>query len=168
MHQCRNISQCGGFRWRILARRWECTWKSLESPNTAIGLAFGGMGHVVGEVAQALGLWDKEPTIGFGNNAIEFMGNPFGFGGALTLGNTITWGVGRDSNFYNSFSPHETRHTMQGQFMGVLYIPAHIAAMSSSLLLSPVHSTRRTVPGATIAHGKTNFMEGPIFRDELY
>lgn len=142
--------------------------KIWNIPNTIIGLAFGGVGHVVGEIGNALGFWSAEPSIGFGNNAIEFTGNPFGRGGALTLGNTITWGAEKGSSFYNSFSDHEMRHTIQGQFLGPLYLPAHISAMSVSVLSSPFSSMQRTVPGVSIAHGKLNFMEGPIFKDELY
>ncbi|MCZ6804228.1 MAG: SpvB/TcaC N-terminal domain-containing protein [Proteobacteria bacterium] len=142
--------------------------KIWNLPNTVIGLVYGGVGHVVGEVGQFFDLWSAEPTIGFGNNAIEFTGNPFGGGGALTLGNTITWGVEKGGSFYNLVSDHERFHTIQGQILGPLYLPLNIFAMSASLITSPFSSTRRTEYGTSIAHGKLNFMEGPVFKDELY
>lgn len=141
-------------------------------PNTILGAVYGGIGHAVGEIGNVMGYWNAEPSIGFGNNALEFTGNPFGGNeksGALTLGNTITWGPEKGSNFYNAFSAHERFHTNQGQFLGPLYLPANAVGMGASLATSPIPSMRRTVPGASkLFHGKLNIMEGPIFRDELY
>jgi hypothetical protein len=59
-------------------------WNSI---NTVIGLVYGGIGHMVG---LAMG---TNPDISFGNNAIQFTNNPFGGVGAITLGNTITYGL---------------------------------------------------------------------------
>lgn len=143
--------------------------KIWNLPNTLVGIVYGGTGHIVGEIGQAFGLWNQEPSIGFGNNALEFTGNPFGAGGALSLGNTITWGATRGSWFYNYASAHERFHTIQGQFLGPLYIPANLTGMAGSVLSLPFNGTRRTVPGASRElHGRLNFMEGPIFQDRLF
>lgn len=57
-------------------------WNGL---NTAVGTLYGLAGHVVG---KAMG---TNPHIGLSGNAIQFANNPFGGGGAITLGNTTTW-----------------------------------------------------------------------------
>lgn len=64
--------------------------KLWNLPNTLLGLAFGGLGHLVGMTGYLLGLcpW---PTISFGNNAIQFENNPF-MSSAMTLGNVIIYG----------------------------------------------------------------------------
>ena len=106
----------------------------------------GSVGHIAGEVGQALGLYSSEPTLTVGNNAIRFENNPFGALGAITFGNTITFGgspkdLGADDN---PLGIHEEQHTYQGEALGPLYLPANIIGMTASLLsggkgISPVH-----------------------------
>ncbi len=108
--------------------------KIWNLPNTAIGAVLGGVGHVTGEIGQAFGFWSREPTISFGNNAIQFENIPFG-NGALTLGNTIIYGGGLspsdvghwygDSRVLN-LGRHEMGHTYQSQAFGPFYIPAYL------------------------------------------
>lgn len=125
---------------------------------------------MTGEIGQAFDIWSKEPSIGLRNNALEFTGNPFAGGGAITLGNTITWTTERNSWYYRSFSSHERFHTMQGQFLGPFYIPANITGMGASLLTMPFFpSLQRTALGAKgPLHGQMNFMEGPFLKDKIY
>jgi hypothetical protein len=143
--------------------------KIWNLPNTIIGLIYGGIGHVVSEIGNVLGFWTAEARVRPGNNAIEFTGNIFGELGALTLGNTITWGAERNDFWYKEASGHERFHTIQGQFLGPIYIPLHALNMSASLLTAPFPSFLRTSQGASrFFHRQVNFMEGPFMRDELY
>ncbi len=60
--------------------------KIWNIPNTVLGLAYGGVGHVAG--------WfmGTDPQIQFGHNGIEFLNNPvIAKDGALTLGNAISF-----------------------------------------------------------------------------
>ena len=69
--------------------------KIWNLPNTLIGMAYGGVGHVIGEVGNVLGFYSAEPTISFGHNAIQFENNPL-MATAMTFGNTIVYGKGSD------------------------------------------------------------------------
>jgi len=139
--------------------------KYANLPNTAIGLIYGGTGYFAGKLMD-----NYDPYIKFGNNAIEFLDSPFGGLGAITFGNTITWGAGEDSDLYRNFSVHEGLHTQQGEILGPLYVPLHATGMGLSLMTLPIEGTRRNnVDGASREfHGKWNFMEGPMFRNKLY
>jgi RHS repeat-associated protein len=67
--------------------------KVWNAPNTAVGLVYGGVGHIIGEVGNGLNLYAPEPSINIGNNAIQFINNPLMRSyEALTLGNTIHYG----------------------------------------------------------------------------
>ncbi len=126
--------------------------KIWTSPNTAIGLAYGGAGLLYG---LATG---QDVGVSIGNNAIQFEGNPLGQdGAALTLGNTINYfgsanpdsGKTFDSNeeyytyqakqnyissngnyrFTDSdkiiLGSHEIQHTYQAQILGPLFLPTY-------------------------------------------
>jgi hypothetical protein len=56
-----------------------------NTPNTLVGAAYGGAGHVTG---MAMG---TKPYVTTGANVIQFRNNPFGGVGAITLGNTTTY-----------------------------------------------------------------------------
>jgi hypothetical protein len=142
--------------------------KIWNLPNTLIGLVFGGIGHVAGWIMGT------NPYITIGNNAIQFHNNPFTT--AITLGNTISYGTeyppsrtnypfdtitGPYSCYRNTVGNEERLHTMQGQVLGPLYLPAHLmggvvsifssphAAMPAGMLVDPWH--------------RNNFMEiGPM------
>ena len=114
--------------------------KVWNSPNTALGLLWGGAGWLLG---------GSRPN--FGNNAIEFQNNPL-MGTAMTHGNAILYGVKypptREING-QTVGNHEWAHTIQGQWLGPVYYPAHIIGGTISLLF-------------TLDWHKANFMEwGP-------
>ena len=65
--------------------------KLWSAPNTALGLAYGLAGHAVGQANRLRPGDQPDPRIQVGNNAVEFVNNPFGGVSAITLGNTITY-----------------------------------------------------------------------------
>jgi hypothetical protein len=95
-----------------------------------MGAAYGGLGHLYG---LATG---KHPEINFGNNAIQFINNPFvNQHSALTLGNSILYGEESpptknyaygDPNV--NIGKHEQAHTYQYQALGPLFAPTYMAA----------------------------------------
>lgn len=105
-------------------------------PNTIIGAMYGGVGHVVGEIGYALGLYDVSPSITFGNNAIQFLDNPFTLRGtAITLGNTVSYGLGSPPSKYGAYGDptvniglHEQAHTYQYQVLGPLFLPVYLGS----------------------------------------
>ena len=97
-------------------------------PNTIFGLIYGGVGHILGIF---MGL---NPSISIGHNAIQFLNNPLQpYGGAITFGNTISYGAGTgpdDMGAYGDYSVnvglHEEAHTYQFQVYGIFYGPAYL------------------------------------------
>lgn len=145
--------------WRVLL---DLVGKAWNLPNTLVGLAYGGLGHGVGWLAGT------RPSVTFGNNALQFHGNALMLT-AMTLGNVVIYGPGRspatpNTPFLDSPSSHtvgreEFRHTQQGQLLGPLYLPLHLAAGLLSLCRSPHPRLRRCVDG----WHRNNFMEtGPM------
>jgi type VI secretion system secreted protein VgrG len=65
-------------------------------PNTALGLVYGGLGHIYGEVGDLVGFHKGDPDIRLGKNGIEFHDNPFMLS-AMTLGNVVIYGGGDDN-----------------------------------------------------------------------
>jgi hypothetical protein len=109
-------------------------------PNTVLGLAYGGVGHVIGEVGQAFGIFSAEPNISFGNNAIQFENNPLMLS-AMTFGNAVVYGThpARHPNSPRYGGAHtlgfeEMQHTYQSQVLGPLYFPAHIVSGVTGLI----------------------------------
>jgi hypothetical protein len=123
--------------------------KVWASPNTAIGLAYGGAGYLYG-VATG-----QDVKVSIGNNAIQFEGNPinpFGAQGAITLGNAInyvgsatpdsgknlgdgyyTYAYGADSSGRLPtdsdriiLGAHESEHTYQAEILGPLFLPTYL------------------------------------------
>jgi hypothetical protein len=99
---------------------------------------------------------DGLPDIIIGNNAIEFTNNPFATLGAITIGNTITYGTSlppdsqSPESALHTTGQHEFQHTLQGQALGPLYLPAAVLSLGSGLLLNGD------------SHGPASFMErGP-------
>lgn len=126
-------------------------WRRLwNSPNTMLGLAYGGLGHLFG---RARGL---TPSIGLHSGAIEFYGNPFGGVGAITLGEVIVYNLDPDMEFNGStVRAHELAHVVQGQVVGPLYLPLHLIGGLRAWLRGEAWS----------APGNRNFMEvGPYSR----
>jgi len=92
--------------------------KVWNMPNTIVGAAFGMLGGF--------------PT-GINNNAIEWENHPLQLT-AMTIGNTITYNGG------NGIGTEEYWHTLQGEFLGPLYLPAHVAGGVSGLIGSWVNT----------------------------
>jgi len=135
--------------------------KVWNLPNTVIGLAYGGVGHLTGLVMGT------NPSISVGNNAIQFLNNPF-TQTATTLGNVVLYhGENVDSNnvvwdyapgsTLNGYAPtglgnEEMQHTIQGQVLGPLYFPAHIGLGAAAMIRSGQYNN----PGW---HSSTNVLE---------
>lgn len=107
-------------------------------PNTVIGLAYGGVGHVLGWIMGT------NPNITFANNAIQFENNPL-MASAMTFGNVIVYGTGKafqptSDRYYgthiHSLGYEEMQHSYQAQVLGPLYFPAHIVSGASGLLMN--------------------------------
>jgi hypothetical protein len=105
-------------------------------PNTMLGVGYGLVGHAVGKMGGG------NPRITVRDNAIQFIENPFGGEGAITLGNTTTYAhdpYNRGDRFWwnedgtphtsdkNPVYRHEEAHTRQGEILGGLYLPSNIA-----------------------------------------
>lgn len=126
--------------------------KGWASPNSMLGLAYGGVGHVLGWVM------DTKPKISLGNNAIQFINNPL-MSSAMTFGNVVVYNGGAkyspDSLTFVSGSSRtlgyeEMQHTFQAEILGPLYFPGHIASGISGLIFDKSW------------HGKSAFLEAPV------
>jgi hypothetical protein len=104
--------------------------KIWNLPNTAIGLVVGSFEYGAGLIAGT------DPSITFGNNAIQFQGAPFGSsgGGAITFGNVEIFHDATPSDFFPTYSnpnlfvqvgPHEEGHTYQSQALGPFFFPGY-------------------------------------------
>jgi RHS repeat-associated protein len=104
-------------------------------PATSVGLAWGGiglgasalyyfdMGLMTGNWTKAWSDWRwKGAHVTIGHNAIQFENHPFMYG-AITFGNAISYAPGFGPDVAGA---HEEQHTYQAQWLGILYIPAHI------------------------------------------
>jgi hypothetical protein len=119
---------------RERSRARDLIGKLWSAPNTAIGLAYGGIGYGLGK------LMGKHPRIQAGRNAVEFVNNPLGGMGAITLGNTTTY----SGDPYDPQDPwlegnhtipqHEEQHTYQGELLGPLYLPSNLAGGLTGLI----------------------------------
>jgi hypothetical protein len=131
--------------------RWlaDVAGKLWNSPNTVLGLAYGGLGMGVGAIARLARLQARAPGIRWRDNAFHFTHNPFGGVGAVTLGNTTTWigdpydpgdriwhdGRGRPLlEGGHTYPEHETAHTYQGQHLGPLYLPSNLLGGLAAML----------------------------------
>ena len=83
----------------------------------------------------------EDTTWGIGNNAIEVRGVPW-LGSriiptpAVTIGNVILYA---DTSPTQDMQDHERQHTFQGETLGPLYLPVHIATQGASALMSAVN-----------------------------
>lgn len=78
--------------------------------------------------------------ISFGNNAIQFTNNPLHSSGvATTVGNAIIYGGGQATPA--NYGAHEAAHTIQGQWLGPAYLPAHILTRVAGVIASPFNSS---------------------------
>lgn len=127
--------------------------KAWNLPNSVVGLLFGGLALPFGG------------RVGLGHNAVEFRDCPlmdrFTPHGAITLGNVILYG-----RHAYGLAAHERVHTLQGQFVGPIYLPLNALGMLLSLISWPIKRLRR--PGCGPFHGRLNFMEGWPHQPHLY
>ena len=114
-------TQCiGEVSLRVLGYAW-------NSPNTVIGMVWGGAGWL-----YAKGFREEQVLVGIDNNAIEFRNHPWMIWGDITLGNTIHYNkdAGPKVIISNSggvtYGEHESAHTIQGEILGPIYLPAHV------------------------------------------
>lgn len=96
-------------------------------PNTLIGLAVAAAGISGSSFLCA------------GHNAIQFFNNALVLPGyAITLGNVILYGPGADPRRLTrtgvTLGEHERQHTVQGQQLGVLYLPSQLMGGIAGLL----------------------------------
>jgi hypothetical protein len=108
--------------------------KVWGAPNTAAGLIYGLAGTAAGA------LMGTHPKIVRGANSIDFVNNPLGGVGAITLGNTTTW----NGNPYvpdgewvedgHTIPQHEEQHTIQSQQLGPLYLPSNLLGGLNALI----------------------------------
>lgn len=130
--------------------------KAWNAPNTILGLAYGTLGHLAGQVNR-FRPGRPVPRIRVGHNAVEFLNNPAGGIGAITIGNTITYSDDPYERGDERYMAHERAHTIQGQQLGPLYLPSNAAG----LLLSALRRERDPDGGIT-GHGPSNWNErGP-------
>lgn len=141
---------------RMMAGAADAIGKMWNLPNTMVGLLVGGLGRLAGgDVERA------HNAIEFRNSAAMNIFGEYGRNGALTLGNTIIYGI----HGYRH-APHEEIHTYQGQFLGPAYIPLNLIGMTLSALSYPIRSLRR--PNESPVHGRLNFMEGAPTSNHVY
>ena len=123
--------------------------KAWNLPNTALGLAYGGLGMAAGEAGYLLGLQRAPPRISLRDNAVQFTNNPFGGPSAVTLGNATVWRedpYDPDDRYWHdatgnpmlenghTYPEHETQHTYQGQQLGPFYLPSNLLGGVNSML----------------------------------
>jgi hypothetical protein len=152
----------GGWR-NIAGKIW-------NAPNTAVGLAYGGLGAAIGQVHHLFDPNAPQPKVFWRDNAVQFTNNPLGGVGAITLGNTTTWHgdpfdpADREWNRDgapilengHTYPEHETQHTYQGEQLGPLYLPSNLAGGLMGLLFD------RDGQGNPDWHGQRNWNErGP-------
>ncbi|MGQ9426433.1 hypothetical protein ACXYTJ_10030 [Gilvimarinus sp. F26214L] len=110
--------------------------KVWNLPNTVIGIAYGLLGYGIGNIGFALRLTQCRPTWSLGHNAIQFHGNPLTVNRcAITIGNTVSYGGRLQPEHYGAFGDptvnvgrHEEAHTRQSEILGILFLPAYLAA----------------------------------------
>ena len=125
--------------------RLDVLGKIWASPYTLLGAAYGGFGHLYG-IATG-----RRPQISFGNNAIQFINNPFvNRRSAFTLGNAILYGAEQSPETPGAYGnlqvknvgEHEKAHTYQYQTLGPFFGPAYMLAGGFSGPTNPSATTR--------------------------
>lgn len=142
--------------------------KIWNGPNTALGALYGGVGHAIGWAEHLAGRRPEAPTVQVRDNALQFLNNPFGGVGAITIGNTTTYNddpyspQGRanwaetERRDGHPVWEHERQHTLQGQQLGPAYLPSNLLGGLTALALD------RDQGGHPDWHGPHNWNErGP-------
>lgn len=120
--------------------------KIWNSPNTAVGLAYGSLGMAIAALRRLL-RGGPAPGIRWRDNAVQFTHNPLGGLGAITLGNTTAyvndpytpegrraWAETERIEGHPIWE-HERQHTIQGQQLGPLYLPSNLLGGVLALLM---------------------------------
>jgi hypothetical protein len=110
----------------------------LNVPNTVAGLTYGYMGQGVGELAYRAGRQKDRPRVVRSPGKTEFLDNPFGGVGAITIGDTTTyhddpyspegresWAVTEGKEGHPVWE-HEGGHMKQARDLGPLYLPSNL------------------------------------------
>jgi RHS repeat-associated protein len=97
--------------------------KVWNAPNTLMGATLGAIGTAFG---------GDMPTIG--NNAIQFNNSIFAYA-AFALGNVIFYNGDCDYS-PSEIGPNEQQHTLQGEVLGPLYLPAHLTLGTASMIIN--------------------------------
>ena len=107
-------------RWSVVPKEREERLK-IARRAFALGVLLGAMGAVV-----SAWIADIDMDISFGNNAIQFHGNPLvAFGAGLTVGNTIHYNSNIPPAYLACVTTHERRHTFQYPWWGPSFIPVY-------------------------------------------
>ncbi|MDX6751048.1 RHS repeat-associated core domain-containing protein [Geminicoccaceae bacterium 1502E] len=113
------------------------------SPYTAVGLALGLTGHVVGSIGHAAGKLDAAPSVSIGNFSVQFHNNPLMLDpdAAIALGNTISYGVKSRPDLNYAYGDHranvgrhEQAHVFQYMELGLFFMGAYFASGSIASL----------------------------------
>ena len=134
------IKDCGKTTIHVITKIW-------ASPNTIIGVIWG-----TGGVISDYIFGNRNATIGFGHNAIEFNNNPW-MNGGITLGNVIIY----SEKQYKDICSHEEQHTYQAELLGPFYIPAHIISGTISSIIDVFVDPSETNPYYNYPHWWHNF-----------
>jgi hypothetical protein len=106
--------------------------KAWNAPNTALGLAYGSLGHAAGEIGHAFTPEQvRKPQVVVADNAVQFRDNPFGGESAITIGNASIYS---EPKYYSPEGVrHEKQHTYQGEQLGPGYLPSNLAGGLNAL-----------------------------------
>jgi hypothetical protein len=109
----------------VLAKLW-------SAPNTALGLVYGLLGHLIG--LARTGSRQPGPRIQLGHNAVEFLNNPGGGVGAIALGNVIVYCDDPYARGAEAYMAHEEAHTRQSEALGPFYLPSNLLGALAALV----------------------------------
>ena len=148
----------GGARSGVLGTVGNVAGAIWNLPNTAIGLAYGGIGHLLGLLAGT------DPSARFADGQLQFINNPL-TATAMTLGQVGIYGR---LGAYQPETPgrsgerlgfEEYQHTRQGNVLGPLYLPAHLVFGAAAASIDSARGVRGFLEAW---HGQANLLErGP-------
>jgi hypothetical protein len=143
----------GGSFWQGVGKVVGGIW---NAPNTLIGLLYGGIGHGIGE------LLGTDPEVGVADGQIQFRNNPL-TSTAITFGRVGVFSSGSPPTDRGpsgaTIGVEEFQHTRQGNVLGPLYLPAHLAFGTASVIQQAAGGNFNLVRAW---HGPVNILEtGP-------
>lgn len=112
----------------------------MNIPNNVIGETYGALGHAAGQ------LMGGHPRVVRRPGRTEFMNNPFGGVGAITIGNVTTYNddpyspegrsnwSGAEEREGHPVWVHEDQHVQQARQLGPAYLPMNVVGGLSGLL----------------------------------